>query len=162
LANLGISNIVTSKYAESLEKRLVRESALEARPGILNQTIQDYECTYLAVGVAILADSLLVLLYAKGPSRYYIQLLANCSCGFSGARRLDADDFDQINDATEIIFFKLLACQSVDLDCDGRIGLPLKVDISIRRALQVSHESTGAYPGDAGGVGVYLLSYRTC
>jgi hypothetical protein len=43
---------------------------------------------------------------------------------------LDADNFDQINDTTEIIFFKLLACQAVDLYCYSRVGLLLGAEIS--------------------------------
>lgn len=61
------------------------------------------------MGIAILADSLLVSNLVSVLVRH-VQLLANCSCGFGGTRRLDANDFDQINDTTQIIFFKLLAC----------------------------------------------------
>ena len=109
LANLCIRDIVTSKDTESFKQWLIRESTLEARSGILYQAIQNYKCTNLAVSIAILADCLLVSKLVSVLVRH-VQLLANCSCSFGGTRRLDANDFDQINDTTQIIFFKLLAC----------------------------------------------------
>jgi len=109
LANLCIRNIVTSQDTESFEQWLVRESTLEAGSGILNQAIQNDKCTNLAVGIAILANSLLVSRIVSVLVRH-VQLLANCSCGFGGTRCLDANDFDQINDTAKIIFLKLLAC----------------------------------------------------
>jgi hypothetical protein len=63
LANLCIRNVVTSKDTEPFEQWLVRESTLKARSSILDQTIQDYKCTNLAVGIAILPGILLVALY---------------------------------------------------------------------------------------------------
>jgi len=63
LADLRISNVVASKNTESLQEWLIRKGTLKARSGVLYQPIQDNECTNLAVGVAILAGSLLVILF---------------------------------------------------------------------------------------------------
>jgi hypothetical protein len=59
LSHLCIRNVITGKNTESLEEWLVCKSTLEARSGILNQAIQDYESTNLTVGIAILPDVLL-------------------------------------------------------------------------------------------------------
>jgi hypothetical protein len=67
LSDLGIRNVVTGKNTESLKERLVCKSTLEARPGILNQAVQDYESTNLAVGIAIFSDILLATLHIRIP-----------------------------------------------------------------------------------------------
>ena len=83
LPDLCVRNIVTSKDTESFEEWLVCKSTLEARSGILNQAVQNYKCTNLAVGIAILPDILSATRFRNCSNVRYVQLLANCSCSFS-------------------------------------------------------------------------------
>ena len=62
LADLGVSNIVAGKDAQPFKEWLVGESTLEARSGILNQTVQDDQGADLTVRITVLTGEPLVVI----------------------------------------------------------------------------------------------------
>lgn len=51
-----------------------------------------------------------------------LQLLADGAGGLCGTGGLEADDFDQVWDAAEIIFVVGLGSKALDMDRDGGVG----------------------------------------
>jgi hypothetical protein len=80
------------------------------------------------MGVAILATSsqpTSPLSTRLESSSVNLQLLANSSSSFGRSRRLNADNLDQIDDTTEIVFLVLLAGHAVNLNRHSRVWLSL-------------------------------------
>lgn len=118
VTHIEVDHVIPDHESETLEQGLIGKSFLEAVSSILDQTIQDVERTNLTVGVAILATSSQPnspLSARLGSASVNLQLFTNSSGSFGGSRRLDTDDFNQINDSTKIVFLILLAGHAVDL-----------------------------------------------
>jgi hypothetical protein len=128
VAHVEINHLISDHKSKTLKQRLIGKSLLEAVSSILNQAIQDVESTDLTVGIAILATSSQPTspLNARLESgSVNLQLLANSPGSFGGSRRLNADDFNQIDDAAEIVFLILLAGHAVNLYRHSRVWLSL-------------------------------------
>lgn len=50
-----------------------------------------------------------------------IQLLSKSTCRLGRSAGLEPDDFHQVDDPAEIVIFVLFACETLDLDGDGRV-----------------------------------------
>jgi hypothetical protein len=138
-ANIHIGRLITRQYSKSLKQGLVCESFLEPRTCVLNQSIQDHQCANLTMRIAIFA------IYLSASCCYVashdLQLLSQGTCCFSRARGLDPNDFDKVNDATDVlrssvialslpgitthVLFVLFARQSIYLDRDSRVRFRL-------------------------------------
>ena len=128
VAHIEVDHVIPDHKSETLKQRLIGESLLKAVSSVLNQTIQDIESANLTVGVAILATSsqpTSPLSARLESSSVNLQLLANSSGSFGRSGRLDADDFNQVDDSAEIVFFILLAGHAVNLHRHSRVWLSL-------------------------------------
>lgn len=54
-----------------------------------------------------------------------LELLADGASGFGGARGLELDDLDKLNDATQVIFLIVLAREGLNGRGDSRVRLLL-------------------------------------
>lgn len=61
-----------------------------------------------------------------------LQFLADGTRSFSRSRGLNANDFDQVNDTTEVILLELLARQAIYLHRHRRVWLLLDGVVSLR------------------------------
>jgi hypothetical protein len=128
VAHVEINHVVPDHKSKTLKQRLIGKSLLEAVSSVLNQAIQDIESADLTMGVAILAtssqpNSPLSARLESGSVN--LQLLANSPGSLGGSRRLNANDFNQIDDSAEIVFLILLAGHAVNLDRHSRVWLSL-------------------------------------
>ena len=78
---------------------------MKSVPAVLEDAIEDGERAKLPMHVAIL------------------QLFANCPGCFGWTGGLEANDFDQIWDAAEVIFIVAFGGEALDVDGDGGVGL---------------------------------------
>lgn len=108
LPHLRVGQVRRAADSQALQQGLVRKSSLEARAGILDQTVEQDQSADLAVHVAVL------------------ELLADGARGLRGARRLDGDDFDEVGDAADVVFLVGFGRERLDGDRDGGVGLLLE------------------------------------
>lgn len=81
---------------------------MEARAGILDETVKDGEGSELAMNVAVL------------------ELLANGAGSFGGTGSLQLDDLDEVGDAAQVIFLVRLTGERLDVYGDSRVRLLLQ------------------------------------
>lgn len=107
LLDIRIGQVRSATDAQPLEQGLVGKGALEARAGVLDQTVEDDQGAQLAVYAAIL------------------ELLPDGAGSLRGTGGLQLNHLDQLGDAAQVVFLIGLTRQPLDVDSDGGVGLLL-------------------------------------
>ena len=107
LLHIRIGDVCGTTQTKTFQQRLIGKGPLESGSGVLDETIQKYKSTDLAVGVPVL------------------ELLPNCTGCFRRARRLQLNDLDKLNDAAQVVLFIALRGEVFDCDGNGRVWLLL-------------------------------------
>ena len=81
----GVGQLARAAHAQALQQRLVRKRALEARPRVLDQPVEERQRAHLPVHVAVL------------------ELLADGARGLGRAGRLQLDGLDELDDARQVV-----------------------------------------------------------
>lgn len=113
---------VCSCDSESFEEGFVGEFAEEALPRILDEEVEDDEGAQLSVEVTIFSFGkvsaslkIYLLCVSKKVLNVHSQLLAQSATGFRWSARLDANNFDQVDDAGRVFNFIRLTGEDLNL-----------------------------------------------
>lgn len=107
IPDIRVRQLRSTAHAQPLQQRLVYESSLEPRSGILDEAVKQNQGADLTVDVAV------------------FELLADGAGGLGWSRGLELDDLDELGDAAHVIFLVGFACEVLDGDGDRRVGFLL-------------------------------------